>query len=44
MDRDNGYQIDRYPVLRFPAWVVRRQPEYVAAEVFKALRDAGYRG
>ena len=44
MERGNGLQVDGYHVLRFPAWVVRRRPEYVAAEILRALREAGYRG
>ena len=44
MDRGNGFQIDGYRVLRFPAWVVRQRPDYVAAEIIGALRKAGYRG
>jgi len=44
MDRGNGLQVGGYRVLRFPAWVVRQQPEYVAAEILRALREAGYRG
>jgi hypothetical protein len=44
MDRGNGFQIDGYRVLRFPAWVVRQRPEYVAAQIRTALREAGYRG
>jgi len=30
-----------YRILRFPAWVVRYQPELVAAQIRQALGDAG---
>lgn len=39
MDRDNGLQLGRYRVLRYPAWVVRYQPDYVAAQIRQALRE-----
>jgi len=42
MDRGNGLQLEHYRVLRFPAWVVRYQPEYVAAQIRQAIREAGY--
>jgi len=41
MNRDN-HLTRHYRVLRFPAWAVRYQPEYVASEILRALRDAGY--
>lgn len=41
MDRDNSLQLGRYRVLRFPAWVIRYQPNYVAAQIRRALREAG---
>ena len=41
MDRGNGLQLGHYRVLRFPAWVVRYQPDYVAAQIRQALREAG---
>ena len=44
MDRANGLTLGRYRVLRFPAWVVRSRPEYVAAKIRQALREAGYPG
>lgn len=44
MDRDNNLNIDGYRVLRFPAWLVRGNPELVAREVLQALRKAGYPG
>lgn len=43
MDRDNDLTIGHYRVLRFPAWVIRYQPGYVAAMVRQALREAGDR-
>lgn len=42
MDRGNGLQLGHYRVLRFPAWVVRYQPDHVAAQIRRALREAGY--
>jgi hypothetical protein len=42
MDRGNGLQLGHYRVLRFPAWVVRYQPDYVAAQIRQALREADY--
>jgi hypothetical protein len=38
MNRSNDLTRD-YRVLRFPAWVVRYQPEYVAAKIRQALLD-----
>jgi hypothetical protein len=43
MDRANDLTLENYHVMRFPAWVVRYQPEHVAAKIRRALRDAGYR-
>jgi Protein of unknown function (DUF559) len=43
MARSNDLALDHYQVLRFPAWMVRYHPEYVATKIRKALRDAGYR-
>jgi hypothetical protein len=37
MDRDNDLQIDGYRVLRFPSWLVRHHPGYVAGRIRKAL-------
>lgn len=37
MDRGNGLQLRGYRLLRFPAWVVRYQPDYVAAEIRQHL-------
>jgi hypothetical protein len=42
MDRGNDLTLDHYHVMRFPAWVIRYQPEYVAIKIRQALRDAGY--
>jgi uncharacterized protein DUF559 len=41
MDKSNELQIDGYRMLRFPAWLVRRHPGYVAGKVGEALRRAG---
>lgn len=43
MDRNNDLTLGHYRVLRFPAWVIRYQPGYVAAKIRQALREAGYR-
>ena len=43
MERDNGLKIDGYRTLRFPAWLVRQDPEYVAHKILEALRAVGYR-
>jgi len=37
MDRDNGLTLEHYQVLRFPAWVIRYRPDYVAAQIQEAL-------
>jgi very-short-patch-repair endonuclease len=44
MERDNDLEINGYRVLRFPAWLVRHNPEYVARKIIEALRKNGYRG
>lgn len=44
MLRDNEITVDGYRVLRFPAYVVREQPELVARQITAALRAAGWRG
>lgn len=41
MARSNDLTKD-YRILRFPAWVVRYQPEYVAAKIRQALTEAGF--
>lgn len=43
MDRSNDLTLEDYHVMRFPAWVVRYQPEHVAAKIRQALRNARYR-
>jgi very-short-patch-repair endonuclease len=42
MDKSNELEIGGYRVLRFPAWVVRRHPDYVAGKAREALCAAGY--
>jgi hypothetical protein len=37
MNRDNDLQIDGYLVLRFPSWLVRHHPEYVADRIRRAI-------
>jgi Protein of unknown function (DUF559) len=44
MERDLDLGLDGYQTLRFPAWLVRTNPEYVAHKILAALRRAGYRG
>jgi very-short-patch-repair endonuclease len=44
MERDNDLSGDGYQVLRFPAWLVRRNPEIVAGRIHKALRANGHMG
>ena len=41
MQRDNELTIDGYRVLRFPAFVVRDTSRVVAAQIARALREAG---
>ena len=41
MDRGNDLTLDHYRVMRFPAWMVRYNPEFVAAKIRHALREAG---
>jgi hypothetical protein len=38
MNRDNDLQIDGYLVLRFPSWLIRHHPGYVAERIQEALR------
>jgi hypothetical protein len=33
MDRANSLTLQNYQILRFPAWVIRYRPEYVAAQI-----------
>jgi hypothetical protein len=42
MGRGNDLTLDHYRVMRFPAWMVRYNPEFVATKIRMALRDAGY--
>jgi hypothetical protein len=37
MSRDNDLQIGGYLVLRFPSWLVRHHPEYVADRIRRAI-------
>ena len=38
MERDIDLMLDGYQTLRFPAWLVRKNPEYVAHRILEALR------
>ncbi len=38
MERDIDLMLDGYQTLRFPAWLVRKNPEYVARRILEALR------
>jgi hypothetical protein len=38
MERDIDLMHDGYQTLRFPAWLVRKNPEYVARRILEALR------
>ena len=42
MSRDNDLQIDGYRVLRFPSWLVRHYPEYVAERIRRAIGLRGW--
>ena len=44
MERDIDLGLDGYQTLRFPAWLVRANPEYVARKILEALRRVGYQG
>jgi hypothetical protein len=44
MERDIDLGLNGYLTLRFPAWLIRAEPEYVARRILEALRRAGYRG
>lgn len=41
MERDNELTLNGYRTLRFPAFVVRARPDYVAAKIRQALRKNG---
>jgi len=43
MDRDNDFTLGGYRVLRFPAFVVRYRPGYVAGKIREALQGDGRR-
>ena len=40
MERDIDLTLDGYRTLRFPGWLVRKNPEYVARRIAQALRTA----
>jgi len=42
--RGNALELDGYTVLRYPAYAVRREPRRIAAEIRRALRQAGWPG
>lgn len=44
MERDNDLAAGGYETLRFPAWLVRDNPGYVARKILDALRRHGYAG
>ncbi len=44
MERDIDLGADGYRTLRFPAWLIRSNPERVARPIRLALRQAGYPG
>jgi very-short-patch-repair endonuclease len=44
MERDIDLMLDGYRTLRFPAWLVRKNPGYVAHRILEALSTAGCRG
>ncbi|HTR90250.1 MAG TPA: DUF559 domain-containing protein [Trebonia sp.] len=44
MERDIDLGADGYRTLRFPAWLVRQNPQSVARTIGQALHQAGYRG
>jgi Protein of unknown function (DUF559) len=44
MERDIDLMLDGYRTMRFPAWLVRKNPGYVARRILEALANAGYRG
>ena len=44
MERDIDLMLDGYQTLRFPAWLVRKNPEYVARRILEALRRTRHRG
>ena len=42
MDRGNDFTLKHYRILRYAAFVIRYQPEYVANQIRQALRGADY--
>ncbi|MEU4473817.1 DUF559 domain-containing protein [Micromonospora sp. NPDC023888] len=44
MRRQNGLWVDGDRVLRFPAWVIRANPDEVLRQILAALRAAGWNG
>jgi hypothetical protein len=44
MERDIDLVLDGYQTLRFPAWLVRKNPGHVARRIMEALRAAGCQG
>jgi hypothetical protein len=40
MERDIGLMLNGYRTLRFPGWLVRDNPEYVAGRILEVLRTA----
>ena len=40
MERDIGLMLNGYRTLRFPGWLVRDDPEYVAGRILEVLRTA----
>lgn len=44
MERDIDLAMDGHLTLRFPAWLVRKDPAYVATRILGALRRGGYQG
>jgi hypothetical protein len=43
MNRSNDLQLKGYELLRFPAWLVRYDPGFVATKILEALRKAAAR-
>lgn len=44
MERDLDLALDGYLTLRFPAWLVRNDPEYIARRILEAFRRASCQG
>jgi very-short-patch-repair endonuclease len=43
MNRSNDLQAEGYELLRFPAWLVRYDPGFVAMKILEALQKAAVR-